>query len=305
MHPTTATPSTATVGVIGLGQIGGHIAANLVSAGYQVSGHDIREAARKQASANGVALVGSADAVLAKSDMLLTSLVGDVSSRLYDQELIPNARALPTPRDKVFVDFSTLPAPEARRIGGELHDLGCRYLDAPVSGGTTGAAAGQLRVFVGGERATADCLWPLLQVIGDPAQLHRCGPVGSGQAAKAVQQLSSRFPDVARMEVLAYGLRAGLSLSSVRGVLDLSPQSEAYRPLCDAIERGDTDELSAQFSEWRYYLDEADDRGFAMPMLRAMYDHCREAPHTSTDRMGRPMPSIWQCLMEGQQAPGA
>jgi 3-hydroxyisobutyrate dehydrogenase-like beta-hydroxyacid dehydrogenase len=283
----------STIGIIGLGQMGGGIAANLSKTGYDVLGYDLQgEAVQRLIEAGGRA-ARSSEQIVAESQVVLTSVEGKASIALADAILLPNARP-----GQTFIDHSTVPAPETRRIGQTFLDRGAEYLDAPVSGGKGGAAAGTLRVFVGGDRATAERCWPLFEAIGNPEKIVYCGPIGQGQVAKVVQQLTSRFPDVARMEVMSFGLRAGLDLELVMRALDVDPDaSEPYARLYRAIARGDTDNLSALFSEWAYFLEEAKAQGFRMPMLEAMYEFCKDGPLTGRDPLDRPQPSIWNELM--------
>jgi 3-hydroxyisobutyrate dehydrogenase-like beta-hydroxyacid dehydrogenase len=283
----------STVGIIGLGQMGGGIAANLSKAGYDVLGYDLRpEAVERLVEAGGRA-ARSSEQIVAESQAVLTSVEGKASIALADEILLPNARS-----GQTFIDHSTVPVPETRRIGQAFIERGAEYLDAPVSGGKEGAAAGTLRVFVGGDRATAERCWPLFEAIGNPDKIVYCGPIGQGQVAKVVQQLTSRFPDVARMEVMSFGLRAGLNLELVMRALDVDPDAnDPYARLYRAIASGDTDNLSGLYSEWAYFLQEAKARGFRMPMLEAMYEFCKDAPLTGRDPLDRPQPSIWNELM--------
>lgn len=287
----------STIGIVGLGQMGGGIAANLVKAGYHVTGYDLRpEAIARLVEAGGQSAQSAAE-IAAACDVVLTSVEGKDAIALFDAVYLPNARP-----GQIYIDHSTVPAPETRRIGQATLERGAAYLDAPVSGGRGGAEAGTLRIFVGGDRATAELCWPLFEAIGRPDKIVYCGPIGQGQVAKVVQQLTVRFPDVARMEVMSFGLRAGLDLELVMRALDVAPDdpSNPYARLYRAIESGNTDNLSALFSEWAYFLQEAEARGFKMPMLEAMYEFCKEGPLTGRDPLNRPQPSIWNELMRGE-----
>jgi 3-hydroxyisobutyrate dehydrogenase-like beta-hydroxyacid dehydrogenase len=284
------------IGIVGLGQMGGGIAANLVKAGFDLWGYDLRaETVERLVEAGGKA-AGSAGEIVATCDVVLTSVEGKASIALADEVYLPNARP-----GQVYIDHSTVPAPETRRIGQATLDRGAGYLDAPVSGGKGGAAAGTLRVFVGGDQATANLCWPLFEAIARKDKIVYCGPVGTGQVVKVVQQLTHRFPDVARMEVMSFGLRAGLDLELVMRGLDVEPEdpSNPYARLYRAIRDGRTDNLSALYSEWAYFLQEAEARGFCMPMLEAMYAFCKDGPLTGRDPLNRPQPSIWNELMRG------
>ena len=281
------------IGVIGLGQMGGGIAANLARAGYQVIGYDLKaEAIERLIQARGNSAQNSEE-IVTRADIVLTSVEGRDAIELADTVLLPNARP-----GQIHIDHSTVPAPQTRRIGQAFVDRGARYLDAPVSGGARGAAAGTLRVFVGGDKATVDLCWPLFEAIANPDKIVYCGPIGMGQAAKVVQQLTVRFPDVARMEVMSFGLHAGLDLETVMRALDVAPDSQnPYARLYRAIASGRTENLSALFSEWAYFMEEARAGGFRMPMLEAMYSFCKDGEKTGVDPLGRRQPSIWNELM--------
>ena len=283
-----------TIGVIGLGQMGSGIAANLVRTGYSVIGYDLKANAVDRLVGVGGRAAENSDEIVAHCDIILTCVEGRDSIRLADTVLLPNARP-----GKIFIDHSTVPVPETRRIGRGFVEMDSQYLDAPVSGGARGAAAGTLRVFVGGDKATAEQCWPLFNAIGNPDKIVYCGPTGMGQATKVVQQLTTRFPDVARLEVMMFGLRAGLDLEIVMRALDVSPDSgDEYARLCRAIQSGEIENLSFEFAEWAYYLEEARAQGFRMPMLEAMYEFCKNGEKTTADALGRPEPSVWNELMK-------
>ena len=284
------------IGIIGLGQMGSGISANLARARYSIMGYDLKvDAVRELVDAGGQAAESSED-IVARCDIILTCVEGRDSIRLAD-ELIPKARP-----GQIFIDHSTVSVPETCRIGQAFAEAGCKYLDAPISGGKGGAAAGMLRIFVGGDKATADQCWPLFHVAGNPDKVVYCGPTGMGQAAKVVQQLTTRFPDVARLEVMAFGLRSGLDLDTLMRALDISPDSrDPYARLCRAVQSGDIGKFSFEYAEWGYYLDAIKAQGFRLPMLEAMYEFCREAEKTTADALQRPEPSIWNELMNFSQ----
>ncbi len=276
--------------------MGSGIAANLVRAGHSVIGYDLKADAVDRLVQAGGSAGSSGEDIIARSNIVLISVEGRASITLADDVLLPHARP-----DQIFIDHSTVPAPETRRIGKLFVEKGCGYLDAPVSGGVGGAAAGTLRIFVGGDRATAQQCWPLFEVIGNPEKVVYSGPIGMGQVAKVVQQLTTRFPDVARIEVMSFGLRAGLDLETLMRALDISPDAQdPYARLCKAVQSGDIGRFSYEFAEWAYYLEEAAVKGFRMPMLEAMYAFCKDAERTTADALGRPEPSVWNELMKSK-----
>ncbi len=282
------------IGIIGLGQIGGGIAANLVRAGYSVTGYDLKPDAVQRLVDVGGQSAESSEEIVNLCDITSTAVEARDSIKLADTILLPNARA-----GQIFIDHSTVPVPETCRVGQAFVEKGCEYLDAPVSGGRGGATSGTVRLFVGGDKATSDRCWPLFQVIGNPDKVVYCGPIGMGQVAKVVQQLTTRFPDVARLEVMAFGLRAGLDLEILMRALNVSPDSgDPYARLCKAIQNGSIGAFSYEFAEWAYYLEEVRAKGFRMPMLEAMYEFCKDGEKTTADALKRPEPSIWNELMK-------
>ena len=114
----------------------------------------------------------------------MTSLPSsDAFVRLAADILLPQARV------QVFIDFGTPTPPEFRRLAAAFVQQGAYLVDAPVSGGPSGAKQGTLYVFVGGDAAVVEQCRPLLEVVGDPAKTTYCGASGAGQVVKGVNQL--------------------------------------------------------------------------------------------------------------------
>ena len=284
------------IGIIGLGQMGSGIAHNLIRAGYSITVYDIKPEAISKLMNNGVKAAESSKDIVTQCDVILTCVEGSDSICLADNVLLPEARS-----GQIFIDHSTVPAPETRRIGTAFIEKGSNYLDAPISGGKSGADKGMLRIFVGGDKGLFDMCLPIFSTIGDEKKVVYCGAIGMGQVAKVVQQLTSRFPDVARLEVMVFGLRGGLQLETLMRALDVKADSDdPYARLYRAILKEDIGALSFEFAEWKYYLDEAEADGFCMPMLKAMYEFCKDAEKTTFDALMRPEPSIWNNLINAK-----
>lgn len=281
-----------TIGFIGLGAMGGAMARNLMRAGGSVVGFDIAADAMERCRHDRFSPASSPADVVDRSDIVCTSLVSPVYVSIAETILLPRARA-----GQYFVDFSTVPAPQTRDIARQFADRGAIAIDAPVSGWWTGARDATLSIFIGGDPQSVDRLMPLFRALGKPDRICYGGPAGMGQVQKVVQQLKNRLIDAARLEVMSFGVNAGLSIEQVLKVLDVDPAaSDGYARLVRAIHEGNTADLACLNSEWAYYLAEADARGFAMPILQSLQAFLTDAPRPTRDEQGRPTANLWQAL---------
>jgi 3-hydroxyisobutyrate dehydrogenase len=194
----------ANIAFIGLGNMGGPMAANLVKAGHAVSGFDLTEASRAAARANGVDVKTSAAAAVADAQAVFTMLLnGRVVLNVY-AELAAMAR-----RGTLFIDCSTIEvntACEAHKIA-EDHDH--MSLDCPVSGGIVGARNGSLTLMAGGKQEAFDRAGPFLKPLSERV-LH-CGAQGAGQAAKICNNLMLGISMLGVSEAFLLAERLGLS----------------------------------------------------------------------------------------------
>jgi 3-hydroxyisobutyrate dehydrogenase len=194
----------ANIAFIGLGNMGGPMAANLVKAGHTVCGFDLTEASRTAARANGIDIKTTGAAAVADADAVFTMLInGRVVLNVY-AELAAMAR-----RGTLFIDCSTIEvntACEAHKIA-EDHDH--MSLDCPVSGGVAGARDGSLTLMAGGSREAFARSEPFLKPLGE--RLLHCGPDGSGQAAKICNNLMLGISMLGVSEAFILAERLGLS----------------------------------------------------------------------------------------------
>ncbi|MFD6969522.1 3-hydroxyisobutyrate dehydrogenase [Streptomyces sp. NPDC059949] len=169
----------STVAFVGLGHMGGSMAANLVKAGYRVLGFDLVPELLAAAAATGVEPAGSAASAAVDADVVITMLpAGRHVLALYREDgLLAAARP-----GTLFVDCSTIDVADARAAHEAAAAAGHRSLDAPVSGGVVGAQAASLTFMAGGGAAEFAAAQPLLSAMGKKA-VH-CGTAGAGQAAK-------------------------------------------------------------------------------------------------------------------------
>ncbi|WP_327674493.1 3-hydroxyisobutyrate dehydrogenase [Kitasatospora sp. NBC_00458] len=203
---------TRTVGFVGLGNMGGPMAANLVKAGHRVLGYDLSEQARDRAAGHGVTVTGSAAEAVAEADAVLTML--PTGRHVIDayRALVPAAARPGT----LFVDCSTIAVGDARTAADLARAAGHRAVDAPVSGGVAGAEAAGLTLMVGGTEAEFADAGPLLAGVG--RKVVHCGPSGAGQAAKICNNMILGISMIAVSEAFALGESLGLSHQSLYDV---------------------------------------------------------------------------------------
>lgn len=196
-------------GVIGLGAMGAGMARNLAAAGLLTAVWN-RTTAKAGALAADLGVTVAADpADLAnRCEVIITCVSRDADVLEVVQALQP---ALTSGR--TVVDCSTIAVDTARQAAGLVSETRARFVDAPVSGGREGAEAGQLVFMVGGEADTVDALAPVFQAMGK--QTTHMGPVGSGQATKAVNQIMAAGINQAVTEALAFGQASGLEMAKV------------------------------------------------------------------------------------------
>jgi 3-hydroxyisobutyrate dehydrogenase-like beta-hydroxyacid dehydrogenase len=195
-----------TIGFIGLGQMGAPMVRNLIKAGYRPVIHNRSRAIVDTISAEGADSAGSAREVAERVELLFTCVgfPADVE-RVYlgADGAIEGARS-----GQVFCDLSTVGPESHHLIAGRLREKGVGYLDAPISGGTSGAETGTLTIMVGGEAAHFERVRPMLDVMGK--NIHLVGPTGAGATIKLVNQMMNLINACGAMEGLIMATKAGI-----------------------------------------------------------------------------------------------
>ena len=201
-----------TVAFLGLGNMGGPMAANLVGAGLTVRGFDPVPEARQGAADNGVAVFDNGPAAVDGADVVITMLPNGTLVKQCYGEVMATAAA-----GTLFIDSSTISVDDARSAHAYAAERGFAQLDAPVSGGVKGAIAGTLAFMVGGADDALAAARPVLEPMA--GKIIHCGDSGAGQAAKLCNNMLLAVQQIAVGEafVLAEGL--GLSASSLFDVI--------------------------------------------------------------------------------------
>jgi 3-hydroxyisobutyrate dehydrogenase len=234
---------TEIIGFIGLGNMGGPMAANLVRAGYRVRGFDLNAASLETAREAGIEIVGSALDAAEGAGTVVTMLP---AGRHVVEVWTQLAEALPT--GTLLIDSSTVDVESARTAHALAEARGCPSVDAPVSGGTGGAKAGTLTFMAGGSATAFSRAGPVLKAMG--RSIFHCGEAGAGQAAKICNNMILGISMIGVCEAFALGDKLGLSRQAlfdvasvssgqcwslttycpVPGPVPTSPANNAYRP---------------------------------------------------------------------------
>ena len=231
------------IAFIGLGNMGSRMVVNLVKAGHRVTGFDVSEACRSAARDAGISIAASAPEAVADAEVVITMLpAGAHVLDVYNQTL-PVAKA-----GTLYIDCSTIDVASCRRAHAAAEKLGMQSLDAPVSGGVGGAAAGKLTFMVGGTDDAAKRANPILEPMA--GRIVHCGAAGAGQAAKICNNMMLGISMIGVCEAFVLGEKLGLdhqalfdvasvssgqcwSLTSycpVPGPVPQSPANTEYRP---------------------------------------------------------------------------
>lgn len=208
----------SSIAFIGLGNMGGPMAVNLVKAGHRVSGFDLLPALSDAARAEGIATAASAREAVAEAEIVITMLpsgrhVIDVWSAIVDA----------VPQGGLLIDCSTIDVESARRAHQLAAGLTLASIDAPVSGGTVGAKAATLTFMVGGEAAAYDRTQPILSAMG--RRVVYCGSPGAGQAAKICNNMILGISMIGISEAFVLAEKLGLSHQALFDVASTSSGS--------------------------------------------------------------------------------
>jgi 3-hydroxyisobutyrate dehydrogenase len=203
------------VAFIGLGNMGGHMAANLAKAGYQVTGFDLAAPACDAARSQGVAIASSGRAAAAAADVVVTMLPAGRHVIATWTDLAAAVRP-----GTLLIDSSTIDVESSRKAHALMAERGCLTLDAPVSGGVGGAATGTLTFMVGGSLEAFAKGDPFLQNMGK--RIIRCGEAGAGQAAKICNNMILGVSMAAVCEAFVLAEMLGLSHQALFDVASVS-----------------------------------------------------------------------------------
>ena len=274
------------IGFIGLGLMGKHMARNLHAAGAYVVIHNRSRAIVDELAAEGMTPATSPSGVAKRSSVILLMLTNTPAVEAVLSGIDGVLDGLSD--GDIVIDMSTTKVPTTRELAAAVRAKGAEYIDAPVSGGTTGAKAGTLNIMAGGTATAIECAQPIFDVLS--SKLTHVGDVGSGQIAKAANQMIVGLNIGAVAEALTLAKKSGADLALVRQaiqggfadskILDVHGQ----RMIDDSFIAG------AHSTTQRKDMDEAielaQSLGLNLPattLNRDLYDQMIEAGHGNLD----------------------
>ncbi|MES2259921.1 MAG: 2-hydroxy-3-oxopropionate reductase [Pseudomonadota bacterium] len=202
------------VGFIGLGIMGAPMAANILKGGHQLFVYERRTLPAGLAEQGAVACASGKE-VAQNADIVIVMVpdTPDVAAVLFDD----NGVAQGLTAGKIVVDMSSISPIETKKFAARINELGCNYLDAPVSGGEVGAKAASLTIMVGGPQEAFDTVKPLFELMGKNITL--VGGNGDGQTTKVANQIIVALNIEAVGEALLFASRMGADAAKVRQAL--------------------------------------------------------------------------------------
>ncbi len=270
-------PEAGPLGIVGLGNMGGPMAARLVEAGYELLGFDVSPESARLAADAGVRIVSTVEELASRCAVIVLLLPGsDVVDAVAGQIAAVPADAR---RCELLVDMSSSAPLRTQALAGRLEASGIALIDAPVSGGVRGAVNGTLTVMMGGPAELCAAATPVFEVVGSRA-VH-VGAVGAGHVAKALNNFLSASHLLASYEAVIaasrFGLDPALLLSVVNTSSGRSGSTESKLP--DFVLTGGFDSgFSAALMEKdvRIATTLAEELGVEAPIAHAVLDRWHE-----------------------------
>ena len=220
------------IGFIGLGGIGKPMAINIAKSGFDLTVTDLREQPLNELAHYGARVAASAREVSEISDLVLASLPSDLVSE--EVALGSNGVLAGAKSGDIYVELSTISPGLVHTIAKKASDKGVAVLDAPVSGGVDQRLEGTLSIMVGGEAKTLSKAMPVFKTFGN--KIFHAGGTGAGASVKLVNNMLAGINMVATMEALVLGVKAGLSVETLKEVIGASSgTNKVFEGLVDKI----------------------------------------------------------------------
>jgi 3-hydroxyisobutyrate dehydrogenase len=205
------------IGFIGLGNMGGPMASNLVASGLSVTGYDLNEEANLLAKDNGIQISSNIESLIEDIDVLITMLpASEHVEKVYLGENLLDK----LDKSILIIDCSTIAPEISVKVASAAKEKGLEMIDAPVSGGVAGAHAGTLTFITGGSPKSIELATPVLKKMGN--QVLHAGNNGSGQIAKICNNMLLAVHMCGTAEAIALGVKNGLDPNVISKIMQSS-----------------------------------------------------------------------------------
>ena len=228
----------AAIAFLGLGNMGGPMAKNLLAAGHDLIVFDLVEAACAALAAEGASVAASAAEAAEGAEVIISMLPAGkhvAGTFLGDDGLLAKVS-----KETLILDASTIDAATAKEVGEAAATMGIDFMDTPVSGGVAAAAAGTLAFMCGGTAAAFERARLILEGMGSPEKIFHAGPAGAGQVAKAANNMLLAVHMIGTCEALAMGEANGLDPAVLSDIMKASSGNnwslQVYNPWPDVME---------------------------------------------------------------------
>jgi len=220
------------VGFIGLGGIGKPMAINIAKSGFDLTVTDLREPPLKELEQHGAQIAANAREVAEAADIVLASLPSNSASEQV--ALGPDGVLAGAKSGDIYIELSTISPEVVHTITKQASEKGVTVLDAPVSGGLDQRQEGTLSIMVGGDAKTVAKAMPVFEAFGD--KVFHAGGSGAGATVKLINNMLAGINMVATMEALVLGVKAGLSVQTLKEVISASSgNNKQFEGLVDTI----------------------------------------------------------------------
>ena len=224
------------IGFIGLGNMGGPMASNLVKSGIEVTGFDLMDEALKIAEQNGIKIASDAASTALNTDILISML--PASQHVESLYLEENGLLEILDKQTLIIDCSTIAPNSARTVANKAKELGLQMIDAPVSGGVVGAHNASLTFIVGGDSDNVAKAKPILEKMGK--NIFHAGNNGAGQVAKVCNNMLLAIHMCGTAEAIALGVKNDLDPTVLSEIMRKSSGGnwslEVYNPFPGVME---------------------------------------------------------------------
>jgi 3-hydroxyisobutyrate dehydrogenase-like beta-hydroxyacid dehydrogenase len=297
----TETHSSTTLGFVGLGHMGGSMAARLLAAGYSVVGESRHRDGAQQLVDEGLSWCDTPHAVADAADVLLTSIPDD--DTLRDVASGPDGVVAALGTGKVWVDLSTVSPRASREVAEQVGATGGAMLDAPVSGSVPQVRSGTLTIMVGGDRRAYERVEPVLRELGTPTHV---GANGQGLVLKLAINISLAVQMLALSEGLLLAERDGVERELALDVMTASPigspMLKARAPLVLDLPDDAWFDIGLMHKDIRLALDAAGELGVPVPSARIADEVLTKAAQLGYEH--RDIAGLFQVLGKLQRDPG-